>query len=71
MKRIARDPEKFEVIDLFDAISQKRDLKLGDEESERIFLESIKTSLGRYKTPILLHGRRVEAMFGHVAAALG
>jgi len=71
MKRITRDPEKFEVIDLFDAIGQKRDLKLHDESSEKIFLESIQTSLGRYKTPIILHGRRIEAMFGYVAASLG
>ena len=71
MKRIPRDPEKFEVIDLFDAIGQKLGLKLDDEHSERSFLESIETSLGRHKTPIILHGRRVEAMFGYVAASLG
>lgn len=71
MKRIPRDPEKFGVIDLFDAIGQKRDLKLHDKHSESSFLKSIKTSLGRDKTPIILHGRRVEAMFGYVAASLG
>lgn len=71
MRRIPRDPEKFEVIDLFDAIGQKRNLKLQDKDSERTFLESIKTSLGRHKTPIILHGRRVEAMFGYVVASLG
>jgi hypothetical protein len=71
MKRIPRDPEKFEVIDLFDAIGQKRDLKLHDKDSERTFLESIETSLGRHKIPIILHGRRVEAMFGYVTASLG
>jgi hypothetical protein len=71
MKRIPRDPEKFEVIDLFDAIGKKHNFKLHDKDSERDFLESIKTSLGRHKSPIILHGRRVEAMFGYVAASLG
>jgi hypothetical protein len=71
MKRIPRDPEKFEVINLFDAIGQKRGLKLHDKDSEKAFLDSIVTSIGRYKSPIVLHGRRVEAMFGHVAASLG
>ncbi len=71
MKRIPRDPEKFEVIDLFDAIGQKQALKLDDEESEKNFLKSIETSLGRHKTPIILHGRRVEAMFGYMTASLG
>ncbi len=72
MKRIRRDPEKFEVIGLFDAIGQKRNFRLNDKNSERAFIGSISAALSRSKdTPIILHGRRVEAMFGHVAASLG
>ena len=71
MKRIPRDPEKFGVIDLFDAIGQKQALKLDDEESTKNFLKSIETSLSDHKTPIFMHGRRVEAMFGYMAASLG
>lgn len=71
MKRIPRDPEKFEVIELLDAIGQKRDLKFNDDSSDKAFLEIIQTSLGSNKTPIILHGRRIEAMFGYVAASLG
>ncbi len=71
MKRMRRSPEKFEVIDLFDAIGRNCDLKLHDKDSEKAFLESIKTGLGHLRTPIVLHGRRVEAMFGYVSASLG
>ena len=70
MKRIPRDPEKFEVIDLYDSIGKKLDLKLHDETSERKFLESIRLSLRHNKTPNILHGLRTEAMFGYVAASL-
>ena len=71
MKRIPRDPEKFGVIDLFDAIGQKQALKLDDEESTKNFLKSIETSLSCHKTPTMRHGRRVEAMFGYIVASLG
>jgi hypothetical protein len=72
MKRIPRDPEKFEVISLFNAIGQKRNFKINDKDSEKAFLESVSTSLTKAKdVPIILHGRRVEAMFAYVAASLG
>lgn len=72
MKRIPRDPEKFEVISLFNAIGQKRNFKINDKNSEKAFLESVSTSLTKGKdVPIILHGRRVEAMFAYVAASLG
>lgn len=72
MKRIPRDPEKFEVISLFDAIGQRRGLKLNEKESEKTFLDSVSKSLTQSKdVPIILHGRRVEAMFGYVAGSLG
>ena len=70
MKRIPRNSEKFGTIDLFDAIGSKQGFKLGDADSEKAFLESISKSF-REKTPIILHGRRVEAMFAYVAASLG
>ncbi len=72
MKRIPRDPEKFDILSHFDAIGKKRDLLLHDKKSEQIFVESVSKSLSLSKEdPILLHGRRVQSMFGYVAASLG
>ena len=72
MKRIPRDPEKYEVLTLFDSIGKKINLKLHDKNSEKAFLDSVTTSLARNKdTPILLHGRRIEAMFGFILGSLG
>ena len=72
MKRIPRDPEKHEVLTLFDSIGIKKDLKLHDRNSENAFIESIASSLARNKdTPILIHGRRIEAMFGFILGSLG
>lgn len=72
MKRIDRDPEKFEVIDLYEAIARKRGLKLNDPAAHTQFLNQVSAGLtaGR-DNPIILHGRRVEGMFEHVAAGLG
>lgn len=72
MKRIPRDPEKHEVLTLFDSIGKKKNLKLQDKNSEKAFLDSVTTSLARNKdTPILLHGHRIEAMFGFILGSLG
>ncbi|MEA4898473.1 MAG: hypothetical protein VB115_09530 [Christensenellaceae bacterium] len=71
MKMIERNPEKFDVLDLFSAIGQNRDLKLKDEESIRAFLESINLSLHQNSTPTMLYGRHAESMFGYVVASLG
>lgn len=72
MKRIPRDPEKFDTINLFDSMGRIHNLTLNNEESERIFIDSVRTSLRENKEiPILIYGGRVERMFGFVAASLG
>jgi len=72
MKRIPRDPEKFEVIDLFAAIGGRKGFSLTDEGSKKSFLETISKSLTvSRENPIILHGRRTEEMFGYIAASLG
>ena len=71
MKRIKRNPEKFDVIDLFDSIGQSINLKFNDPNSKETFLNSISLSLNKSITPIMLFGRRAESMFGYVAASLG
>lgn len=72
MKRLSRNPEKFEALDLFTAFSRNGELKLQSPEDEEKFLDMVKASLKVSKeSPILLHGKRMEALFGHLAAGLG
>lgn len=72
MKRIKRDPEKFEVIDLFTAMGREHGYKLNvlghvDDFISRIG-RSIKTSQCNQS---LVYGKRVESLFAYVAGALG
>jgi hypothetical protein len=72
LKRIKRNPEKFEVIDLFTALGREHGYKLSVEEDANDFIERIGRSLKASKAnPNLLHGKRVESLFAHVAGALG
>lgn len=72
MKRIKRNPEKFEVIDLFTALGREHGYKLSVEADVSDFIERIGSSLkASQDNPNLLHGKRVESLFAHVAGALG
>lgn len=71
MKKYKRQPEKFEVFDLFSSLGPEWNLQFNDENSIRKFCEGMASSLRRYTTPIMLYGRHVESMFGYVAASLG
>jgi hypothetical protein len=72
MKRIRRDPGKFEVLNLFACLGRREGLVLGDKQSEKNFLNSISASLLRNKdNQALLHGLQTEDIFQHVAASLG
>jgi hypothetical protein len=72
VKRIKRNPEKFEVIDLFTAMGREHDYKLAVDEDADDFIKRIKSSLKASKeNPNILYGKRVESLFAHVAGALG
>jgi hypothetical protein len=72
MKRIDRNPEKFEAIRLFEMITRKQGLSLADTSSQEAFLKELSQSITQSKSnPIIIHGRRIESMFEHVAASLG
>ena len=72
MKRIKRNPEKFEVIDLFTAMGREHGYKLAVDEDADDFMKRISRSLkASQENPIILHGKRVESLFAHVAGALG
>jgi hypothetical protein len=67
-----RDPEAFDAIELFDSIGRKHGLALNDEAETSRVLDKFASAVRASKAnPIVLHGRRVELMFGYVAAALG
>lgn len=71
INRQPRDPEKFDVLDLFDAIGRDKKYVLGDEKDEAAFVDIISNALSVNKTPTMLYGRRVEAMFAYMTASLG
>lgn len=72
LKRIPRNPEKFETIDLFQAFMSRQNLKLPDEKTEKDFVQKITDEIRANKAnPIVIHGRRIESMFGYVLASLG
>lgn len=72
MKRIARNPERFEPLSLFTTLGLTKGYKLGDAESIEQFSRTIRESLeASQQSESVLHGKRVEAMFAHVAGALG
>lgn len=72
MKRVKRNPEKFEVIDLFTALGREHGYKLSVDEDANDFIERVSNSLKTsQENPNLLYGKRVESLFAHVAGALG
>ncbi|PDS46347.1 hypothetical protein CO662_36170 [Rhizobium anhuiense] len=72
MRRKTRDPIKFDGIELFTAVARERGYELNSPGDLDEFMEALGSSLRASQTnPTLLHGKRVEAMFGIVAGALG
>lgn len=72
MPRMKRQPEKFDVLDLYTAVGRDRGYRIGEGRDVDDFLEVLRASLkSSHANENLLHGKRVEALFGHVAGALG
>lgn len=71
MKKYNRQPEKFEIFDLFSTLAPGWDLQFNDEKSVNKFCEKIAKSLRANSKPTMLYGRYAESMFGYVAASLG
>ncbi|KAF1035058.1 MAG: hypothetical protein GAK33_04966 [Burkholderia lata] len=72
MKRIARNPGKFEPLNLYTAIGREAGYEIGSEAHSQHFIEEVKKSLeAGHRNLNMLHGKRVEALFAHVAGALG
>lgn len=71
MKRLVRNPEKFEALEAFTAFSREHGYKLTSSEDTEKFLARFGDSLkASQENQTLLHGKRMEALFGQVAAGL-
>lgn len=67
IKRISRNPEKFDVLELLDAVACVKKLKFSDEND---LIKSIRDSIKINKTQTMLYGKQTEAMFASVVASL-
>ncbi len=68
-QHVKRQSPQAQAITLLDAVARSEGLKVGKQTTTQLVLTRIRelTQLN----PILMHGKRVEAMFAFVAAALG
>lgn len=71
MKRLVRNPGKFEALEVFTAFSREHDYKLKSPKDTEKFLEQFGESLkASQENQVLLHGKRMEACFAQIAAGL-
>lgn len=72
MKRMERNAEKFETLDLFTAVARAKGLRLDQVADVNQFAASVVESLkASQANESLLHGKRIEALFAYVVGALG
>lgn len=72
MKRIHRNPEKYAPLEVFSELSRSRGYKLCVQEDFDAFMTSFGELLkASQNNERLIHGKRVEALFGNLAAGLG
>lgn len=72
MKRLKRNPEKFDVLDLFCAMGVKHGYDLSDPASQADFLERVRSSFESSKVhDTTIYGKRTEALFAYVVGGLG
>lgn len=72
MKKLKRNPGKFETLDLFRALATSEGYKLSDPTSSERFLKRLGEELGKARSsPATLYGLRTQTMFAYVAASMG
>lgn len=72
MKRLQRNPEKFEPIDLFSSIGLQYNYNLQSPEDREDFIQKVSDSLTSAQSDQrVLFGKRVESSFPMVLGALG
>ena len=72
MKKQSRQPEKYDVLELFSVLSAKYDHDITDEFAVDDFIERVRKSISLSKmNRSALFGKRTESMFAYVSGALG
>ncbi|NTW88595.1 MAG: hypothetical protein HGB26_05620 [Desulfobulbaceae bacterium] len=72
MKKRIRNPEKFDVLELFASMAAEYGYDLRDPVAQNDFVERVKISIEKSKSNrITVFGKRVESLFAYVAGALG
>lgn len=72
MKRLKRNPEKYSPLEVYSQFSRDGGYKLRVQEDIDAFMINFGKQLNYSQNDdILIHGKRVEALFGNIAAGLG
>ncbi|MDM4019461.1 hypothetical protein [Roseiconus lacunae] len=72
LHRHARDPKYFDLLRVLDEFARNNGRSIDDDSTHDALISSLSDALRAHRTnPIRLYGFRTEAMFAHVAAALG
>ena len=71
MELLPHDPLQFDVFDLLDAVGRTHGISIDSADGRDRILDIVKKSALQNPPATWQHGRRAEAMFGYVAAAIG
>jgi hypothetical protein len=72
MRRISRDPQKFDLMKILDDYARQGGRDIRDPSDHAMLLAELQKQLEENRTnDILIHGLRVQHMFAFVASALG
>lgn len=72
MKKLIRNPEKFEVLELFSMMAAEHGYDLKDSFDQSDFIKRVSSSIeSSKKNDITIFGKRAESLFAYVAGALG
>ncbi len=71
MKCLPHDPVQFDLLDLLDAVGRTHGISIDSVDGKGRILDLVSMAALQESPATRLHGRRVEAMFGYVAAAIG
>lgn len=72
MKKLIRNPEKFDVLELFASMAAEQGYDLRDPVAQDDFVARVRISIEKSKNNnIAVFGKRVESLFAYVAGALG
>lgn len=72
MKKLKRDAEKFDVLELFADMATEHGYNLNDPLAQEDFVTRVRASIEESKkSNIAIFGKRIESLFAYVAGALG